>query len=387
MTSRYSRQTYESINDVDVAEWQTICRWSGNLYLDPRFLQAVEKSFSADARFWYVVFRDDQGHAVAATVFSRYLVDLSLHAPKFVRHLTRRTRRFWSRFLKYPLLLCGIPLSTCNCQLAISDNAGLEAVLAGLNETALELAPKSGCRLISFKEFPPKLASRLSGLSRFGYLTAHSLFAYSLPSHFASFDEYMASRTSAKRTNIRRSLRRFDECGLTCQQLRGRDGVAELFTPDVHRLYLNVLEKATMKFECIPQEFFQELARQLPDDSCFTIARQGERIVGFTCGIAGPDQHVLLFLGYDPEISRQTDLYFNLIYRSLDQGFSSAVHIIHFGAAADDFKKRIGCVGEWRTIYVKATNPISQSLLKAVFPLVFEARPDVVSTPSEPRTH
>lgn len=380
----YSRQLYDSIDEVDVEEWRTVSRWSGNLYLDPRFLKAVEKSFSADSRFWYVVFRDDHGRVVAATCFTRYLVDLSLHTPKLVQNVAGKVRCFWSRFLKYRMLLCGIPVSTCDCQLAIAEDADLDAVLAGLDDTAMELARKSGCRLISFKEFPTKLASRLSGLSKYGFLTARSVFAYRLDSHFALFDDYLASRTSASRTNIRRSLRKFDEGGLTCQYLRGRDGFAELYTDEVHRLYLNVLGRAKVRFECVPREFFQELARQLPDESCFAIIRQGEKIVGFCSGLAGPDQHILLLLGYDDSISRDTDLYFNLIYRSLEQGLSPTVRIVHFGGAADDFKKRIGCVGEWRTIYVKATNPISQSLLKAVFPSVFDTRADSVSSSLEP---
>ena len=374
MAPNYSYEFYQSIDDVDAEEWQDVCHASNNLFLDPRFLKAVDLSFSDEAEFWYVVFRDEHRRAVAATCFSRYLVDCALMSPKVIQNLAASVRRVWKRFLKYRILLCGLPLSTCDCQLAIADDADMEAIVAGLNQAATELARKTGSRLTSFKEFSVDLTTRLSGLSRYGFLKARSVYAYHLEGGVDSFSSYLASRTAAARTNIRRSLRRFEEAGLTCEQMRGRDGVEHLFTADVHRLYLNVLERAKVRFECVPLRFFQELARQLPDESKFTIVRQGERIVGFCCGISGTDQHVLLILGFDYSLNREADLYFNLIYRALEQGMNPGVQVIHIGAAADEFKQRIGCHGEWRSIFVKAMNPVSQLLLKTVFGQLFDTR-------------
>ena len=81
-TSRqYACELYRSIDDVNADEWQEVCRGTGSMSLDRRFLKAVELSFAAEAKFWYAVYRDDAGRTVAAPCFSRYLGDAVQSAP------------------------------------------------------------------------------------------------------------------------------------------------------------------------------------------------------------------------------------------------------------------------------------------------------------------
>ena len=393
MSMRYECELYRSIDDVNAEEWREVCRSSGNIYLDPRFLKVVEVSFAAEAQFWYAVYRDATRRAVAATCFSRYLIDEALMAPPWVRKITAGVRRFWPGFLKIHLLLCGVPLQAlCSSLLAIDDGADMEGILAGLDEIAMRLARqsgwKSGCRFIAFMQFPPELAAKLDGLSRYGFRKARSTYSYRLEGDFGSFAGYLASLSSHTRRNVRKSLEVFGAAGLTCEQIRGRDGAERLFTPEVYQLYRNVLTRAKVRFECVPLRFFQELARQLPDESCFTILRQGERIVGFHCGLAAGDQHALLLVGFDYSLNAEFRLYFNLMYRGLDQGLIPGVRVVHFGAAADDFKQGVGCRGSWLTVYVKAVYPLGRLFLKWLFDLWFDTRnstnaPPPVSTQRE----
>ena len=375
MSKSYACELYRSIDDVDVDEWREVCRSARNMYLDPRFLKAVELSFAVKAQFWYAVYRDDAGRAVAATCFSRYLADGALMATPLVMKVARAVRRVLPGFAKFHLLLCGLPVQACcDSQLAIADGADMDGILAGLNETSLELARKSGCRLISFMQFSPELAARLDGLSRYGFHKARSAYVYRLEGEFGSFAAYTASRSSRARWNLRNSLRKFEEAGLTCEQIRGRDIADRLFTPEVHRLYLNVLERAEVRFECASASFFQELARQLPDESCFTILRQGERIVAFCCGIAGDDQHALLLVGLDYSLNADADLYFNVMFRGLEHGLTPGVRVVHFGASADEFKQRVGCHGSWFSLYIKAIFPPGILLLKWFIGSLFDTR-------------
>ncbi|HEY3965874.1 MAG TPA: GNAT family N-acetyltransferase [Planctomycetaceae bacterium] len=144
----------------------------------------------------------------------------------------------------------------------------------------------------------------------------------------------------------------------------------------MHRLYLNVLDRAKVKFETIPVEFFRELARQEPDDSCFTIIRKGDRIVGFCCGLADGEEHNMLFCGLDYSLNAEADLYFNLIYRGLGQGLAPGVKVVHVGAAADEFKRHLGCTGESIALYVKAVGAVRQFALRQVFGLLFDTTPE-----------
>ena len=372
MNAPYLCQLARSANAVDQAAWQEVCEPDGNPYCDLRFLRAVETSFAAEASFWYAIFRDDSGRPVACTCFSRYLVDVALMAPAPFQRFVAAVRRLWPSFFKHNIMLCGIPVSTCGNQLAVADGIDMDRLIPALDDTALKLARESNCRLISFKEFAPDMATRLAGLKNFEFLPARSVVTYNLIGEFGSFENYLADRSRHNRANIRRHFRKFERAGLTCEHLRGRDGVDRLLTDEVHQLYLNVLARAKIKFERIPAEFFREVARQLPDESCFTIIRKNERIVGFCCGLASRGAHSLLFLGLDYTVNAESDLYFNMVFRALSQGIVPGVEVVHVGATADEFKQRLGCAGEPLSIYVKGVGAVWQFLLRQVFGLLFD---------------
>jgi predicted N-acyltransferase len=376
MAIPYAYELTEQVDDVDVTTWEAVCGPARNPYLGLGFLRAVERSFAREAKFWYAIFRDDAGQPVGCACFSRYLVDGALMAPQPIQRMLAVVRRAWPSFLKYSILLCGVPVSTCNNQLAIADGGDMERLAISLDALSLKLARESGCTLISFKEFPPEMSRRMDTLQGHGFLRARSLVAYSLAGEFGSFAGYQASRSKGRRAKIRNSFRKFENAGLTCEELRGRDGIDRLFTDDVHRLYLNVLDRAKVKFETIPVEFFRELARQEPDDSCFTIIRKGDRIVGFCCGLADGEEHNMLFCGLDYSLNAEADLYFNLIYRGLGQGLAPGVKVVHVGAAADEFKRHLGCTGESIALYVKAVGAVRQFALRQVFGLLFDTTPE-----------
>lgn len=380
MPAGYAYDLAERVADVDDETWQAICCSAGNHpYLGLGFLRAVELSFAHEAKFWYAIFRDDAGRPIACTCFSRYLVDGALMAPLIVQRVLGGIRTVWSSFLKYKILLCGVPVSTCNNQLAIAEGADTERLAQSLDDLALKLARDSGCTLISFKEFPPEMSQRMDALQDLGFLRARSLVAYNLAGEFGSFAAYQSSRSKSRRAKMRKSIQKFESAGFTCEELRGRDGVDRLFTDDVHRLYLNVLDRAKVKFERIPVEFFRELARQVPDESCFTIIRKDDRIVAFCCALAAAGEHYMLFCGLDYALNAEADLYFNTIYRGLGQGLAAGVKVVHIGAAADEFKRRLGCTGESLAIYVKAVGSVRQFLLRQVFGLLFDVTPEPVN--------
>lgn len=380
----YRYDLVQSVEGVDAESWNAVCGPERNAYLDLRFLRAVENSFAKEASFWYLIIRNELGQPIACTCFTKYLVDGVLMAPQVIQNAMAGVRKLWPSFLKYPIMLCGVPVSTCHHQLAIADNADMSRVLVTLNTVAEKLARESGCHLISFKEFPPEAAVHMDALKEQGFLWARSVVAYSLKGDYSSFDEYYDSRSKARRGKIRKTLKKLEAAGVTCEERSGGEGVEDLFTDDVHRLYMNVLNRAQVKFETIPADFFRELARQMPEESTFTLFRKDGRIVGFCCGLRGEEQHNMLFCGLDYSLNADAELYFNILYRGLGHGLVPGVKVVHIGAAADEFKQHIGCVGESMSIYVRAVGAVRHFLLKQVFGFLFDTKPLPVAAPAVP---
>jgi hypothetical protein len=333
--------------------------------MNPRFLRAIEQSMGEDARFWNVVFRDAAGAPVGAAALSLYTIDGLLLASQRWKQTGTRLRRLWPNFLKVPVLLCGSPVSTGESHLRIAAGADHSALLRELDRLMVWLAYRQRAPILVFKEFAPKEVVRTDALLELGYLRADSLGMNYFPASYRDFDHFCASIRSRYRRHILRSRKKIQRSGLRVEHVRGNEGFDKLYTEDVHRLYLDVLSHADVTFECLPSQFFRELAVQFAEDAAFTVIFQDERIVGFVCGVFDQDHYFNLFCGFDYHLNEETDLYFNLMYEDLDYALRQNVHSIQVGQTANEFKSRVGCYLEPRFFYVKSRDPVLELLVRA----------------------
>jgi Acetyltransferase (GNAT) domain len=374
---KYSLSLAPSLDERDAEEWHAACGGRADTVMDPRFLRAVERSMDAEADFCNVVFRDSAGVPAGAAFLSLYPIDGLLLAPERWKKWGTRLRRLWPTFLKVKVLLCGCPVSTGESHLRMAPEADHRALLRQLDRLMVRMARAQGTLLVVFKEFGPDETARTDALLARGYLRADSLPMNYFPARFRDFEHVCASVRSRYRNKILHSRKKFARSDLRVLHLRGGEGIDKLYTDDVHRLYLSVLDRAEVKLECLPAEFFRELARQLPEDAAFTLVYQGERIVAFVCGVFHQDTYLNLFCGYDSGLNDETDLYFNLMYEDLDHALRQNVRSIHVGQTANEFKSRIGCYLEPRFFYVKALGPGFQPLVRAGSPYLFPPAPPI----------
>lgn len=367
-----------TIAERDSDEWHAACGGHADAVMDPRFLQAVEKSMATEARFHNVVFRDSAGAPAGAAFLSLYTVDGLLLATERWKRFGTQVRRLWPSFLKVPALLCGCPVSTGESHLRIAAGADHFTILRQLDRLLVRLAWQHRAPAIVFKDFGPRETARTDALLELGYLRADSLPMNYFPTRFRDFDHFCDALRSRYRRQIVRSRKKLQRAGLRVVHLRGGMGFDELYTDDVHRLYLAVLGRAPIQFECLPAEFFRELARQLPEDSAFTLICQGERVVGFTCGLFHEQAYHNFFCGFDYELNTEAELYFNLLYEDLDYALRQNVRSIQIGQTADQYKLRVGCYREPRFFYVKVREPGLQLLLRAAGASLLPPAPCVI---------
>lgn len=367
----YSLSLLPSIQQRDAREWHAACGGRADAVMDPRFLTAVEKSMAAEARFYNVVFRDAAGRPAGAAFLSLLVLDGLLFTPQPWKKHGERLRRLWPNFLKVKVLLCGCPVSTGESHLRIAAAADHRLLLRQLDRLLLRLCGHQRAVFAVFKEFGPREIVRTDVLRELGYLRADSLPMNDFPTRFRDFEDFCASLRSRYRRHILRSRKKLQRAGLRVLHLRGGMGMDVLYTDEVHRLYLAVLNRAAVQFERLPAEFFRELARQLPDDTIFTLICRGEQVVGFVCGLFDGDNYHNLFCGFDYEENKEADLYFNLLYEDLDHALRQNVRSLLVGQTSDEFKSRVGCRVEPRYFYVKARGPGLQPLLRLAGPYLF----------------
>ncbi len=196
-----------------------------------------------------------------------------------------------------------------------------------------------------------------------------------LPTQFQSFEDLCAHMRSKYRNQIQRSVKKFARSGLRMEHVQDGVAVDRLYTDEIHRLYLAVLERAEVKFEKLPADFFRALARQFPREIVFTVARKGDRIVGFVCSLLLNEQYFNLFCGIDYAVNEEADLYFNLLYKDADFALRQRVKTINVGQASYDFKSRMGCFTRPRSFFVKVRGWYMAPILHKLAPLFFPPPP------------
>ena len=371
----YTYQLYESISDVDPHEWNALREPGHDPFMDPRFIAAVEKSMAGSSRFWHALVRDDAGRPVASACLCSYRVDATLLAEGGAKKVAAAVQRLAPWLLNFNVVFCGLPVSAGQSHLRFAPDADCRAVLVLLEEAIKAISRKARAKCVVFKEYTPAESARLYALAELGYLRADSLPMNHTPAPFGSFDEYLASLPSRKRYPVKRSQKKFAKSGLRVVQMPGGGGADQVYTDEVHRLYDNVLERAKVKLERLPAEFFRELARQLPDETAFTFIYDDAKIVAFAASLFTPVRYHQMFVGVDYDKNPQVDLYFNLFFQAVDYAYRQHVGEIFCGQSADTFKARkLGCQHLPLSFYVKGADRLSAWVIRKFFNTLFPPR-------------
>jgi predicted N-acyltransferase len=372
----YTASVYDSIRNVDPDEWNHVREPHADPFMHPGFVAAVENSFADVCRFRHVVIRDEHAHAVAAACLCFFPVDAAVLADGFARRIANAINGVAPFLLRVPLLLVGMPVSCGASHLRFAPEADREAALKLIDEEARKFARETKAKCIVFKEFEAHECHDLEPLKTLGYCQADSLPMNCAPAQYTSFDNYLASVPSAKRRTIKKARDKFAKFGFKVAHLRGGEGADRLYTDEVHGLYDGVLDRAKVRFERLPAEFFREIARQMPDNSLFTYIFQGERIVAFAATLTVEDVFDQMFVGYDYELNPECDLYFNLFFEAVAAAFERRPRRIYIGQTSDDFKhQKLSGFQIPLSIYVKGTHPLVSALIKNAFGLFFPLRP------------
>jgi predicted N-acyltransferase len=393
---KLTHQVYHSIDDVDPDEWDACIDVEREIFARREFVRAVERSMS-DSEYLHVVFRDEQSRPVTTATLCIYHIDGSLLAEGSALKIARFLERVNRSLIHVPIAICGLPVSAGQSNLRIRTDLDVDvaAVLQQLDIQMTSWARQHRARAIVFKEFNDAECSRIKAIESLGYRKADSLPMNCTQPGFETFEDYLASVKSRRRSPIRRAIKKFEKTGLRIVQRRGGEGVAELFTDDVHKLYLAVLDRAEVKFERLPAEFFREIARELPNNSWFTfVVDDRERsddpptsdtstdtieasdIIAFATSVHSPASFHQMFVGVRYDRKEESDLYFNLFFHAIDVAFRQQTEEIRVGQSANEFKRqKFSCWQEPLSFFVKPLHPVAKLVFRLAFKSFFPSYP------------
>jgi predicted N-acyltransferase len=369
---------FESIEDVDLAAWERVrIECGGSVFLDPRFIAAIETSMKRNCRFQYVIVYDDDGRPLACTCVTGITIDLADFVGPKLAWMIRGLPSWLRRLRFWKLMYCGLPVATGHHALVIAPRVVREPIVSLVDGVVEKLASEMGADAVVYREFEQDDLGWISPLLNRGYRHVPTPPAHFFRSAFRNLEDYCAALKSHYRKQIKRSLRKLEEAGITTRVLSKTDEIVQAYTPAVHSLYHQMYERADTKFEMLSIEFLHEMARRIGDHVNLIMLDDGSKVVAFGWCLATDKSYHMMYAGLDYGLNEELDLYFNLHYAALGCALRRGVSRIELGLAADSFKARLGCYSEPLHIFLKGRGPLTAPMVRFGSNLLFAPTPPI----------
>lgn len=348
--------------------------WAQRLALyrkDHRSLEIIEQTIRQDFEYHYLILQDHTGRVRDIQPFFVHTQDLMGGMGPRVQKLMRILRKAIPRLLTLRTLMVGSP--TCEGHLT-SESGDAQWCAAAMHAALEELGKTYRASLVVLKEFPSIHRQNLACFTNDGYTRIPSMPYATLELAFDSFEQYMQqSLSKAFRKNLRRKFRDAERFG--CLEMQVLGDISEC-VDEVYPLYLQVYERAQLKFEKLTPEYLRRMGRQCPDRTRFFVWRLGGKAVAFSvCSIhdgAIWDE----YLGLDYTLAFDLHLYFVTFRDLIDWACQQGLKRYYTTALSYDPKLHLRCDLAPIDLYVRHTNPLLNVLFRPFLKLLQPTRSD-----------
>jgi hypothetical protein len=361
---------FEHARDVPMEFW---ARGFSNTPKDFQYYELIEQTMGSAFEYRYLAVFDRTNRPVALQPLVLTTQDLAISASEAIVRFVAKLRTVWPRLWRSRMAFAG-------CLVGEGETGAIEPVEVAIPLVAESLekyARSQGISLVGFKDFPTKMRSAFSCLSRWGYARIAGFPPLTLELNFASFDEYMAMQLSrATRKNLRRKFRAADDASPPLALEVWTD--AEQIIDEIYPLYLAVAQTSAIRFEVFTREYFLEAGRCAPGKFRYFIWRQGGRAVAFSFCTIWNGTLYDNDIGLDYTVAYELNLYY-VTFRDL-LNWALANELRRYASAPFNYdpKLRLRLQLQPVDVYVKHISPWLNPLIK-VLALLFEpARTDPV---------
>ncbi|MGN6366931.1 MAG: GNAT family N-acetyltransferase [Phycisphaerae bacterium] len=292
---------------------------------DHRYYELVHRTLGHDFPLSYFVIRDRQDRLRAAQPF--FVVDQNILAgvQGRIAGLAEKVRRRYPGFMTLKTLMLGNPAGPGAPGIVLPPGstemeADYHGYTSALGEALAAYAQRHSIRIVVFKDVPAEHRPAMAGLSEApDFVRIPSMPMTRLPlHHYTSFDDYLQKALSkVTRKSTRRKLKESAGENIQFSVTSDVSGCID----EVYRLYLQVYDRAGMKFEKLTPRYFLELGRCMPDRARFFLwRRRGELVAVSITLVRLPSDHhaklgaetalIDLYLGMEYPLALDLHLYF-----------------------------------------------------------------------------
>lgn len=280
-------------------------------------------------------------------------------------------RRLTPHLTEFRALMAGSPVGEGGFG---ADPADWTWAAGALGQALPPAAHRLGASIIVVKEFPAALRCRMHDLEALGYARVPSMPYVTLDVDCRNFDDHLQrSLSSSTRKDLRRKFRDANKLPPLTMEVTNdiSDRIDELYP-----LYLEVYERASLRFERLTPEYFARLGREMPDRARFFVWSQSGRPVAFNACTLHEGSLWADYLGLRYEVALDLHLYFIVMRDLLDWCCREGIGRFCGTSLNYEPKLRLGMRLLPLDLYVRHINPLANGVLRRFAPWLTPVRHD-----------
>lgn len=342
-----------------------------NLYFNPKYLEALEKS-NKQIQFAYIVVYNGAAKAVGLCIIQ--IIDFLLDSfqdenTSLFEHIKCIGRKFRILPSGRPLkiLTSGNTFVTGEHGMYICSEEDKKKVLKQFVMALFDFVEenqilKEEIDAFMIKDFLEESLLITNDLKQEGYypFKVEPNMVMTLPESWNSFNDYLAAMKTKFRVKAKKALKQSAEIQIKDISLDQLDDLL----PQMTELYKKVSGNAGFNLGEFNLETYKTLKENLKERYILKGYWLEEKLLGFMSGIINEGSLDAHFVGINYEVNRQYAVYQRMLYDYVDLGIQNKVKHINFGRTASEIKSSIGAVPQEMTIYLRHRKRLPNKLLR-----------------------
>ena len=330
MTPKFSQPGIEltdSLDTIDPNQWNSLAG-DDNPFLRHEFLVALERSGCVGkGTAWqpqHLVLKDGETLLGAVPLYLKYD-----SYGEYVFDWAWANAYQQNGLSYYPKLVAAVPFTpVTGSRLLATPGDRQEAIRVQLIESALQLAKSLNASSLHWL-FTPDSETGL--LTRHEHLKRTGFQFHWANADYSSFEDFLATFSSAKRKKVKRERRHVSDAGIVMEVVEGGK-IDDRLWRQFYAFYRSTIEcRGAIPY--LNLEFFREIGKTLADNIVLVLARQDDRYVAGALNLKG--SHTL-FGRYWGSLEEYNSLHFETCYyRAIDYCIDNDLQRFEAGAQGE----------------------------------------------------
>lgn len=345
----------------------------GSLYLDRRYLRALEGCVGADIEPRYALLFD--GNAPVAAVSAqrvriqgaRLKPDTPPDELPLAEAVGRLVRDRLLDCLDDTMLVCGNMYGGGPTGAALRSGVDPTRVWSGIAESLYRMRRADKLvgdpAFVLFKDVDPSVPS--AALHRFSYrpIDTEPEMVLTLDPAWRTFDDYLAALNKKYRAAARKVRKTLSAASVRVVADDRTTSPAAL-----NALYQQVLDRAESTPVALPADYFERVHAALGEDARITTLSRDGALLGFVMTLRDGDTAIGHFVGIDYSVD--LPIYFRLLHAVIEAGIAFGCRQIRFGRTALDAKARLGALPVPQQVWCRHRHGALNLVIRELFSLV-----------------